>query len=152
MELIIVMMISSVIVGLSYYTIVNSKSMLQKKEASNNMYIDLSHLHTLIKKEFFNSNSIHYKEGVVTIKTQVDSIEYDFKCNDYILRNHTKQDTFYIQHGEPKCYYNSKQMTLHDQINKLEVPVLLHSDTLKLYYHKALTIKNELNDEGKTNF
>lgn len=142
MELIIVMLISSIGISLLYNIYSQSSIMFNKKIDANRTYTDILHLHKCLKKEIANSKSILISKTRIHAMMENNTIEYDFDNYEFIIRKHSSTDTFFIKHGKIRTISNQLAKS---SIN-IEIPISFNSDSITLFYSKGISIQNRLSN------
>lgn len=97
MELLVAMLISTIVVGISYqaYHIVYQQYMSYRK--NNQLINNVFMLHTALQTDFMNAKFVNKKEDAVVMKDKDGNKIIYFFDQNYILRNvNEMQDTFFV--------------------------------------------------------
>ncbi|WP_299334938.1 hypothetical protein [uncultured Psychroserpens sp.] len=106
-EIVIVMIISVIVIGLSFTVLSLVKKHMYAIEQNLYLNTEFNRLEQALWIDINNYRSIRYSENTLSFESIIDSINYQFDSN-CIIRD---KDTFNIQLEAKRLYFNGSQIT-----------------------------------------
>ncbi len=135
-EMVIVMIISVVVIGLSFTVLSLVKRHIYAIEQNLYLNTELNRLEQALWIDVNSYGKLYYSENELKFKSKIDSINYQFQSN-YVLRN---KDTFNIKLGNKTIYFKGSSIKKGkvDGI-KLELPQQYKNQSLFIFKYNDAT-------------
>jgi len=140
-EMLITMMISAVVVSITFFAYENISYNYNKYQANRDMLFDLELIYSNLYSHFQDSKTIKIKENTLIFEREAN-IEYQFG-GSFIINSILPNDTLFINIEEVSTSYNS-QFKNEGIIDELNIKVLMHKDTISLNFYKEYPIGMKL--------
>ncbi|MBS7562776.1 hypothetical protein KHS38_00020 [Mucilaginibacter sp. Bleaf8] len=146
MELTIAMLISAIVIAMTY----TAYSMMSKAYAGftrkNDKMAVVVRLDELLQKDFERSESIMYKQDSLIFTKPGQQVRYHFDQN-HVIRAATVPDTFQLQTTKPLLYYEQtpvveEEASLSIPIDELTLTVILNDQQFPYRYRKLYSSEN----------
>jgi len=137
MEVIIVMIISMIVVSLTYKTLDIVTMQYRQFSKSRKHIYELSLIETLLTKDFTNSEYLKRMNDGVMCKYRDKNVIYIFDDRFIVRSEGTMADTFNIMPRDIKYYFSDKEVKdINNYIDK--VAFVYVQESSKLFIHKKV--------------
>lgn len=135
-EMIIVMIISVVVIGISFTVLSLVKRHMHAIEQNLYLNTEFNRLEQALWIDITNYGKLNYTYNQLSFKSKIDSVSYRFESN-YVLRD---KDTFNIKLGNKTVFFNGAETTKGkvDGI-QLELPKQYKNQSLFIFKYNDAT-------------
>lgn len=145
MELIVVMIISSIVISFTYMTFsIFEQSILSKRELENQITSTYLFLN-IFKSDLDGSSNIIEDNGELHLLNEKKIITYSFNQGKVIRKSEATSDTFQIKSINHELTWINKEKQLSYYF--ISINVHIDDDTIPIYFNKVFPSDYELNNQ-----
>jgi type II secretory pathway pseudopilin PulG len=140
-ELIVVMLLTTVIATLSYLAINNTQQQYQSYEKSNDVGLEIAALNTLLKNDFHKAKDIQLINGAIVFQMTDYRVVYQFEEKKVKRTNQTKTDTLDVIVLDKQITFKNEPIQ-KGRIDQLQLECKYFEDKTTLMYTKSYSSKD----------
>lgn len=143
-ELIVVMLLTTVIATLSYLAINNTQQQFWFYEKSNDTSLEIGTLNTLLKNDFHQAKDIQLLNEAIVFQMADSRVVYQFETDKIKRIHHAQPNIFNVQILNKKISFENTliQKGQKSRIDQLELECKYFEDEIILEYSKEYSSKD----------
>lgn len=132
-ELVVVMGLTSIVVGIIYSIFSIISTQFQNNQSSSTQYNELSLFRMMMNEEFRTSDSIHFQNHILVLHQADSTIQYTMDEQSIIREINGRIDSLAVNVYDVQMIAHPKKTTL---IQQAEFHIQTDTDSLRLIFYK----------------